>query len=52
LFINHNEGVLVSFTRKRDIMGLKEPPLFSKTVQLPSESRHLGLTSDMGKAAR
>jgi hypothetical protein len=51
LSINPNETVLIPFTRKRDIIGLKEPALFSKTVQLPSEFKHLGLTLDMGKAA-
>jgi hypothetical protein len=34
LSINPNKTVIIPFTRKRNIKGLKEPILFSKTIQL------------------
>jgi hypothetical protein len=40
--------VIIPFTRKRDIRGLKEPTLFCKTLQLSSEVKYLGLTLDKG----
>jgi hypothetical protein len=33
-----------TFTRKREIKGLKEPSLFSKRIQLSSEVKYLGIT--------
>jgi hypothetical protein len=48
LSINPNKTVIVPFTRKRNIKGLKEPILFSKTMHLSSEINYLGLTLDMG----
>jgi hypothetical protein len=39
---------VISFTRKKEIRGLKEQTLFNKTIQLPSEVKYLGLTSDKG----
>jgi hypothetical protein len=35
--------VVISFTRKRDIRGLKEPTLSSKMMLLSTEVTHLGL---------
>jgi hypothetical protein len=40
--------VVIPFTRKRNIKGLKEPILFSKTIQLSSEVKYLGITLDKG----
>lgn len=42
--INPNETVVVPFTRKRNIKGLKEPILFSKMIQLSSEGKYLRVT--------
>jgi hypothetical protein len=39
---------MITFTRKRDIRGLKEPTLFSKTIQLSTEVKYLRLTLDNG----
>jgi hypothetical protein len=36
--------VIITFTRKRNIKGLKEPILFRKMIQLSSEVKYLGLT--------
>jgi hypothetical protein len=33
--------VVIPFTRKRNIKGLKEPILFRKTTQLPGEVKYL-----------
>jgi hypothetical protein len=42
---DHNFNLeTVPFTRKRDIRELKEPTLFSKTIQLSTEVKYLGLT--------
>jgi hypothetical protein len=38
--------VVIPFTRKRVIRGLKEPTLFNKTIQLSSEVKYLGLMLD------
>jgi hypothetical protein len=46
--INPNKTVIIPFTRKRDIRGLKEPTLFNNTIQLSSEAKYLGLTLDKG----
>jgi hypothetical protein len=48
LSINPNKMVIIPFTRKRNIKGLKEPILFSKMIQLSTEIRYLGLTLDKG----
>jgi hypothetical protein len=40
LSINPNKTVLTPFNRKRNIKILKEPILFSKTIQLPSEDKY------------
>jgi hypothetical protein len=48
LSINPNRMVILPFTRKRNIKGLKEQILFSKTIQLSSEVNYLGLKIDTG----
>jgi hypothetical protein len=48
LSINLNKMVIIPVTRKRNIKGLKEPILFSKTIQLSSEVKYLGLTLEKG----
>jgi hypothetical protein len=48
LSINPNKTVIISFTRKRNIKGLKEQILFSKTIQLSNEVKYLGITLDKG----
>jgi hypothetical protein len=37
LSINPNKTVIIPFTRRRNIRGLKEPVLFNKTIQLSSD---------------
>jgi hypothetical protein len=44
LSINPKKMVVIPFTRKRNIKGPKEPILFNKRIQLPSEVRYLGIT--------
>jgi hypothetical protein len=46
LSINPNKTVVIPFTRKRTIQGLKEPILFNKMIQLSSEVKYLGITLD------
>jgi hypothetical protein len=48
LSINPNKMVIISFTRKRDMKGFKEPVLFNKTIQASSEVKYLGVTLDKG----
>jgi hypothetical protein len=48
LSINPNKTVIIPFTRKREIKGLKEPILFNKTIQLSNEVKYLGITLDKG----
>jgi hypothetical protein len=48
LSINPNKTVIIPFTRKRDIRRLKEPILFTNTIQLSSEVKYLGLMLDKG----
>jgi hypothetical protein len=36
--------VIITFTRKRNIEGLKEPILFNKMIQLSSEVKYHGFT--------
>jgi hypothetical protein len=48
LSINPTKTVIIPFTRKREIKGLKEPILFNKTIQLSSEVTYLGVTLDKG----
>jgi hypothetical protein len=43
LSIISNEMVIIPFTRKRNI---KRPTLFNKTIQLISQVKYCGLTSD------
>jgi hypothetical protein len=40
--------VIIPFTRKRNKKGLKEPLIISKTIQLSSEVKYLGLMLDKG----
>jgi hypothetical protein len=40
--------VVIPFTKKRTIRGLKEPTLISKMIQLSSEVKYLGITLDKG----
>jgi hypothetical protein len=40
--------VVIPFTRKRNIKGLKKPILFNKTIQLSSEVKYLGLALHEG----
>jgi hypothetical protein len=48
LSINPNKTVIIHFTRKRELKGLKEPSLFNKRIQLSSEVKYLGITLDKG----
>jgi hypothetical protein len=40
--------VIIPFTMKRNIKGLKEPILFSKMIQLSGEVKYLGIKLDKG----
>jgi hypothetical protein len=40
--------LIVPFTRKRDLRGLKEPTLSGHTLQLTTEVKYLTLIQDMG----
>jgi hypothetical protein len=46
--IDPNKTVVMPFTRKRNIKGLREPILFSKRIQLSNEVKYLGVTLDKG----
>jgi hypothetical protein len=48
LSLNPNKTVVIPFTRKRNIKGLREPILFNKRNQLSSEVKYLGVTLDKG----
>jgi hypothetical protein len=48
LSINPSKKVIIPFTKKRVLKGLKEPVLFGKTIQLSTEVKYLGLTLDKG----
>jgi hypothetical protein len=48
LAINPNKTVVIPFTRRRNINGLKEPILFGEKIQLSSEVKYLGITLDKG----
>jgi hypothetical protein len=48
MFINPNKTVIIPFTRRRNIKGLKKPVLFNKKIQLSSDVKYLGLTLDKG----
>jgi hypothetical protein len=48
LSINPNKTLIINFTRKRNIKGLKKPILFSKTIQISGEVKYLGITLDEG----
>jgi hypothetical protein len=40
--------VVIPFTKKRVLKGLKEPTFFGKAIQLSTEVKYLGLTLDKG----
>jgi hypothetical protein len=44
--ITTNKTVIIYFTREREVRGLKESTLFSKTIQLFHRTKHFGLTLD------
>jgi hypothetical protein len=48
LSINLQKMVIVPFTRKRDLRGLKEPTLSRHTLQLTTKVKYLGLILDKG----
>jgi hypothetical protein len=48
LSINPQKVVIVPFTQKRDLRGLKEPTLSGHTLQPSTEVRYLGLILDKG----
>jgi adenylate cyclase len=48
LSVNSNKMVVIPFTRKRTIKGLKELILFNKIIQLSSEVKYLVVTLDKG----
>ena len=48
LSINPNKTVIITFTRKRNIKGLKELTPFNKTIQLSSDVKCLGLVFNKG----
>jgi hypothetical protein len=39
-----SKTVIIPFTGKRDLRGLEEPSIFSRTIQLSSKVKYLGLT--------
>jgi hypothetical protein len=51
LSIDPTITVIIPFTKKRNIRGLKEPTLFNETIQLSSEVKYLRQGADMEKAA-
>jgi hypothetical protein len=48
LSINPSKRVVIPFTKKRFLKGVKELTLFGKTIQLSTEVNYLGLTLDKG----
>jgi hypothetical protein len=48
LSINPNKAVVIPFTRRRNVKGLKEPILFGEKIQLSSEVKYPGITLDKG----
>jgi hypothetical protein len=48
LSISPHKTVIIPFTRKRELKGLKEPSLFNKRIQLSSEVKYLEITLDKG----
>jgi hypothetical protein len=48
LSIDPNKTVIIPFTRKRELKGLKEPTLFKKRIQPSSEVKYLGIILDKG----
>jgi hypothetical protein len=46
--INPNKTVIIPFTKRREMKGLKEPILFNKTIQLSNEVKYLGIVLDKG----
>jgi hypothetical protein len=47
--INPNKTVIIPFSRKRNIRELKKSTLFTKTTQLSSEVKYLGLNLNKGQ---
>jgi hypothetical protein len=50
LSINPQKRAIGSFTRKKNLKGLKKPTVSRKTLQLTTPVRHLGLILDKGLA--
>jgi len=48
LSVNPQKMVIVPFTRKRDLRGLKEPTVSGHALQLPAEVKYLGPILDKG----
>jgi len=48
LSINPQKMVIIVFTRKRNLRGLKELTLSGHKVQLITDTKYLGLTLDKG----
>jgi hypothetical protein len=46
--IKPNKAVVIPFTRKKNIKGLKKPILFGKIIYLSSGVKYLGVTLDKG----
>jgi hypothetical protein len=48
LSINPSKTVVIYFTKKRVLKGLKKPTIFGKKMQLFTEVKYLGLKADKG----
>jgi len=48
LSINPQKMMIVPFTRKRDLRGLKVPTLLGHTLQLTTKVKYLGIILDKG----
>jgi hypothetical protein len=48
LSINPIKTVVIPFTRRRNLKGLKEPVLFGEKIKLSNEVKYLGITLDKG----
>jgi hypothetical protein len=46
--INPNKTVIIPFTRRREMKGLKEHILFNETNQVSNEVKYLGVIIDKG----
>jgi hypothetical protein len=49
LSIDPNKTVVIRFTKKRNVKGLKKPTLFNKRFQLSRDVTYLGITFDVGQ---